>query len=91
MLQLNLKQKLKVDNMIKYKVIQDPAVSADNAWDDNNEVLTLVNIEDNTEKIMAAPDEFTLNEIVGENEIDIETRQYTDDQGFHTGWFAYKK
>ena len=77
--------------MVKYKVIQDPAVSADNAWDDNNEVLTLVNIEDNTEKIMAAPDEFTFNEIVGENEIDIETRQYTDDQGFHTGWFAYKK
>ena len=25
------------------------------------------------------------------NEIDIETRQYTDDHGFHTGWFAYKK
>ena len=65
--------------MVKYKVIQDPAVSADNAWDDNNEVLTLVNIEDNTEKIMAAPDEFILNEIVGEDEIDIETRQYTDD------------
>ena len=77
--------------MVKYKVIQDPAVSADNAWDENNEVLTLINIEDNTEKIMAAPDEFTLNEIVGEDEIDIETRQYTDDQGFHTGWFAYKK
>ena len=46
--------------MVKYKVIQDPAVSADNAWDDNNEVLTLVNIEDNTEKIMAAPDELRL-------------------------------
>ena len=70
--------------MVKYKVIQDPTV-------DNNEVLTLVNTEDNTEKIMAAPDEFTLNEIVGEDEIDIETRQYTDDHGFHTGWFAYKK
>ena len=37
--------------MVKYKVIQDPAVSSDNTWDDNNEVLTLVNIEDNTEKI----------------------------------------
>ena len=70
--------------MVKYKVIQDPAV-------DDNEVLTLVNTEDSTEKIMAAPDEFTLNEIVDEDEIDIETRQYTDDQGFHTGWFAYKK
>ena len=70
--------------MVKYKVIQDPAV-------DDNEVLTLVNTEDNTEKIMAAPDEFTLNEIVGEDEIDIETRQYTDDHGFHVGWFAYKK
>ena len=69
--------------MVKYKVIQDPAVSADNAWDDNNEVLTLVNREDNTEKIMAAPDEFTLNEIVGEIEIDIKTRQYTDDHGFN--------
>ena len=70
--------------MVKYKVIQDPAVG-------DNEILTLVNVEDNTEQIMAAPDEFTLNEIVGEDEIDIETRQYTDDQGFHTGWFAYKK
>ena len=69
--------------MVKYKVIQDPAV-------DDNEVLTLVNTEDNTEKIMAAPDEFTLNEIVGENEIDVKTRQYTD-HGFHVGWFAYKK
>ena len=28
---------------------------------------------------------------IGENEIDIETRQYTDDHGFHVGWFAYKK
>ena len=30
--------------MVKYKVIQDPAV-------DDNEVLTLVNTEDNTEQI----------------------------------------
>ena len=29
---------------------------------------------------MAAPDEFTLNEVVDEDDIDIETRQYTDDQ-----------
>ena len=70
--------------MVKYKVIQDPAVN-------DNEVLTLVNTKDNTEQIMAAPDEFTLNEIVGEDEIDIETRQYTDDHGFHTGWFSYNK
>ena len=58
--------------MVKYKVIQDPAV-------DDNEVLTLVNTEDNTEKIMAAPDEFTLNEIVGEDEIDIDDEEIESD------------
>ena len=75
--------------MIKYKVIKDPSLERYDI--SSNEILTLVNIEDNYDRIMAAPDEFTLNEIVGENEIDIETRQYTDDHGFHTGWFAYKK
>ena len=70
--------------MVKYKVIQDPAV-------DDNEVITLVNTEDNTEKIMAAPDEFTLNEIVDEDDIDLETSLYTDYHGFHVGWFAYIK
>ena len=74
--------------MIKYKVIKDPSLERYDISSD--EILTLVNTEDNTERIMAAPDEFTLNEIVGEDEIDIETRQYTDEHGFHVGWFAYK-
>ena len=74
--------------MIKYKVIKDPSLERYDISSD--EILTLVNTKDNTDRIMAAPDEFTINEIVDEDEIYLEERQYTDEDGFWVGWFAFK-
>ena len=57
----------------------------------NSEVLDLVNINDESDRIMAAPDEFIEGEIVSENDIILEECNMVDDHCFGTGIFAFKK
>ena len=56
----------------------------------NPEVLDLVNINDESDRIMAAPDEFQVNEIISENDIILKECNMVDDHGFGTGIFAFK-
>jgi hypothetical protein len=55
------------------------------------EVMDLVNIENDSDRIMAAPYEFIEGEIVTENEIELQECQYTDEHTFGVGTFAFKK
>lgn len=56
----------------------------------NPEVMDLINVDDATDKIMAAPDEFTEGEIVTEEQIRIEYCAMVDDQCYGGGDFAFK-
>ena len=55
------------------------------------DVLDLVNINDPTDRIMAGEFEFTTGEIVNEGDFILYECKYVDDQGYHTGTFAFKK
>lgn len=58
---------------------------------ENLEVMDLVNIEDTSDRIMCAPDEFNLGETINENEFYIDRCNYVDDHTFGSGDFAFKK
>lgn len=57
----------------------------------SDDVIDLVNVDDNTDRIWASPDDFTVGEIVTEEQFYIESRSYVDDQGAGSGEFAFKK
>jgi len=57
----------------------------------NPEVCDLVNIEDENDRIMAAPDEFFVGEIVSEEEFKLEKSMYVDEHTYGSGIFAFKK
>jgi hypothetical protein len=57
----------------------------------NPEVMNLVNIEDPSDVIMAAPDEFINGEIVKENEFYLDEAMMVDDYSYGNGTFAFKK
>tara|TARA_S200002703_G_scaffold117328_1_gene102936 strand:- start:2849 stop:3088 length:240 start_codon:yes stop_codon:yes gene_type:complete len=73
--------------MKKFKVVLTEFLNGET----NPEVMDLVNIKDKSDRIMAAPDEFTEGEIVSENGIELKECQYVDDQTFGTCLFAFKK
>jgi hypothetical protein len=56
-----------------------------------DDVMDLVNIEDDTDTIMAAPDDFENGEVVTEEQIILKECNYVDEQGVGTGMFAFKK
>jgi hypothetical protein len=55
------------------------------------DVADLININDETDRIPGAPDEFVDGEIVTEDNITMEENGYVDDQGVGTMLFAFKK
>lgn len=57
----------------------------------NPEVCDLVNVDDSSDRIMAAPDEFMVGEIVNEDEFEIRQNSMVDEQTYGTGDFAFKK
>jgi hypothetical protein len=57
----------------------------------NPEVMDLVNVNDLTDRIMAAPDEFNVGEIVNENEFYLDEAMMVDEQYYGKGTFAFKK
>lgn len=56
----------------------------------NPEVMDLVNINDETDKIMCAPDEFEVGDIVQEKDFYLEEQMMVDDQCYGLGMFAHK-
>jgi hypothetical protein len=57
----------------------------------NPEVMNLVNVNDTTDVIMVAPDEFKVGEIVTENNFYLEEVMMVDEQYYGKGTFAFKK
>ena len=55
------------------------------------DVVDLINVDDETDIIPGAPDEFVDGEIVGEDEIILKENNFVDDQGVGTMMFAFKK
>ena len=56
----------------------------------NPEVMNLVNVNDDRDYIPCAQDEFTVGELVDEDEFEMFEANYVDEQGVGTTWFAYK-
>jgi len=57
----------------------------------DTDVVDLININDETDTIPGAPDEFVDGEIVTEDEIVLKKNNYVDEQGVGTMDFAFKK
>ena len=55
------------------------------------DVVDLININDETDIIPGAPDEFIDGEILTEDEITLKENNFVDDQGVGTMMFAFKK
>lgn len=71
--------------MKTYKAIKPEHLS------ENDEAIDLVNIKDENDVIMAAPDNFKIGEILTEDQIEIKECNYVDEQGTGTALFAFKK
>lgn len=56
----------------------------------NPDALDLVNIDDPNESYMCAEDEFTIGEIITEDEFELSEHSYVDDQSAGTALFAFK-
>ena len=71
--------------MATYKAVAVEFVNSDDPLDTEvyitDDAQDLVNIDDPEDRVMAAPDEFELGELVTENDFHMEERMYTDDQG----------
>jgi len=82
--------------MKKYKVVQPVVIRIDGMGIEEEievyEALDLVNINDSSDKIMAAPDEFFVGSIISEDEFYMDSHSYIDEQGnLGTADFAFKK
>jgi hypothetical protein len=55
------------------------------------DVVDLININDETDIIPGAPDEFVDGEILTEDEITLKENSFVDDYGVGTMLFAFKK
>ena len=63
----------------------------ENPQEPTNEVaMDLVNVEDDTDRIMCAEDEFTEGELVTEDDIILQTCAYVYDDGVGSALFAFK-
>ena len=71
--------------MKTYKAIKPKHLS------ENDEAIDLVNIKDENDVIMAAPDNFKIGEILTEDQIEVKECNYVDEQGTGTALFAFKK
>ena len=80
--------------MATYKAVAVEFVNSDDPLDTEvyitDDAQDLVNIDDPEDRVMAAPEEFELGELVTENDFHMEERMYTDDQGYGAGMFAFK-
>lgn len=70
--------------MKTYKAIKPEHLS------ENDEAIDLVNINDENDVIMAAPDNFQVGEILTEDQIEVKECNYVDEQGTGTAPFAFK-
>lgn len=68
--------------MKKYKVVVSQ---------DNEDLRDLVNINDNTDTIPIAPDNFNAGDIVTEDDFFLEDSNYVDENGAGTMLFAFEK
>ena len=55
------------------------------------DVVDLININDETDIIPGAPDEFVDGEILTEDQITLKENSFVDDEGVGTMMFAFKK
>jgi hypothetical protein len=55
------------------------------------DVVDLINVDDETDIIPGAPDEFIDGEILTEDEIVLRENSFVDDEGVGTMMFAFKK
>lgn len=76
-----------VDSPKVYRVV----LATFESGETNPEVMDLVNVDDESDRIMCAPDEFEVGEIVREGEFTLEEANYVDEQCYGTGLFAFKK
>lgn len=75
--------------MKKYKVeLVNFGTDAEPMYSD---AVDLVNIEDDTDRIWGAEDEFTIGEILSEDEIYTEMHSYVDDESAGSAPFAFRK
>ena len=56
----------------------------------NPEVLDLVNVLDENDRIMANPDDFFVGEIITEEDFFVESCSYVDEYCYGSGYFAFK-
>lgn len=75
-----------VDSPKVYRVV----LATFESGETNPEVMDLVNVDDESDRIMCAPDEFEVGEIVREGEFTLEEANYVDEQCYGTGLFAFK-
>lgn len=82
--------------MKQYKVVQPDVIDPDDLLGSQEpmdvDVRDLVNVKDPTDRYMASPDDFpTVGEIVSENDFYLKKAMYDDEQGVHSGDFAFRK
>ena len=76
--------------MKKYKVV--PAFDEDyEPIEVHESPIDLVNVDDESERYFASDEDFSVGEIVSEDNIYFEDHPYVDDYGVHTAPFAFKK
>lgn len=82
--------------MKRYKVVQPIMINPDEPMgiqeDMDIEARDLVNVEDESDRYMANPDDFeTIGEIVTEEQFELVDSNYVDDQGTGTCDFAFRR
>lgn len=77
--------------MKTYKAVMTFMVDPENVHEDTNDTaMDLVNIEDDTDRIMCADDEFTEGELVTEEQFVTRVCAYVYDDGVGNAPFAFK-
>jgi len=83
--------------MKKYKVVQPPVIDSDDPMGlqepiADTDVRDLVNVEDESDRFMANPDDFdSVDEIVTENEFTFKRVNVVDEQGVYSADMAFRK
>jgi hypothetical protein len=72
--------------MKKYKVV----LTIFEDGETNPDARDLVNINDSNDRIMVAPDNFNVGDILTEDEFRTVECNYTDEQGYGVGTFAFE-
>jgi hypothetical protein len=77
--------------MKTYKVERVYDEEGEPVQDMASDVVNLVNIEDDTDIIWCAPDEFKIGSLVTEDDFTAKKCNYVDDVGVGSAEFAFKK